>query len=121
MEAAIGTAGDGKDKAVSREIRRVDNKIGSGLEGAGSGRTVQGDRLASQARDQEARRLRSTSAGSIAGHATPARADLRGDHQGCAGGAVGSVRSDLWQAAQGDDPDAAAGAGAARPARARQD
>ena len=41
------------------------------------------------------------------------------DHQGCAGGVVGGVGSDLRQAAQGDDPDVAAVAGAAWPVGAR--
>ncbi len=45
-----------------------------------------------------------------------AQRTLRRCDQGRADGAVGSVRPGLRQAAEGDDPDAAAGARAARPA-----
>src|SRR5216683_6055391 len=48
-----------------------------------------------------------------------AKADLWRHYQGCAGGAVGSLRSDLRQAAPGNDSDVAAFAGAAWPAQAR--
>ena len=88
---------------------------GAGGEGADSRRAVRGDGLASQARGAGAGDQPAIGPDDRGGSA----ADLRRCHQGCAGGAVGGVRSDLRQAAQGDDPDAAAGAGAARPAEAR--
>jgi DNA replication protein DnaC len=47
-----------------------------------------------------------------------AQAQIRSGHQGCADGVVGSVRSGMRQAAQGDDSDLAAGTCAAWPIEA---
>ncbi len=44
---------------------------------------------------------------------------LRRRRQGCADGVVGGIGPDLRQAAEGDDPDIAAGTGATRPTEAR--
>jgi DNA replication protein DnaC len=78
-------------------------------QGAHSRRAVRDDGLASQACGARTSATRDCRAGAGRGIAR-AQAHIRRDDQGCADSSVGGVRSGMRQAAQGDDPDFAAGA-----------
>src|ERR1700738_3049142 len=70
-------------------------------------RAVREDGLASQAGGALLSATRDCHAGGGRGIAR-SQAPIRHDDQGCADSSVGSVRSGMRQAAQGDDPDLAA-------------
>src|SRR5580704_6053166 len=80
----------------------------TGGEGADPRRAVRDDGLASQACGARAPATRDDWAGRGRG-TTRARTQIWRDDQGRADGAVGGVGSGVRQAAQGDDPDPAAG------------
>jgi DNA replication protein DnaC len=80
----------------------------AGGEGAHPRRAVRDDGLASQACGAPIPATGACQAGRGPG-AARAQAQILRDHQGCADGAVGGIGSGMWQAAQGDDPDLAAG------------
>jgi DNA replication protein DnaC len=80
----------------------------AGGEGAHPRRAVRDDGLASQACGARIPATGACQAGRGPG-AARAQAQILRDHQGCADGAVGGIGSGVWQAAQGDDPDLAAG------------
>src|ERR1700756_1125262 len=88
----------------------------SGADGQGghSRRTLRGDGLASQACGSGA----GQPCRNFAGGPAAAKSDLWRYYQGCSGGAVGSLRSNLRQASQGDDSDVVAFAGTTWPAQA---